>query len=156
MNKLRKIGVIAAAVAAGSALTVAGAGIAAANGSSGPRQGVSHVVRHHATTSTCISLWAVVNKAGNLVRAGCPGTTSAHVGGTGHYQVVFSRNVRHCVYIATSGNGGSTDIPSPDFATVAGREGKTHGVYIAVYSFDGTAVDHGFHLLVECKLPNIP
>jgi subtilisin family serine protease len=148
--------VIAAAVAAGSVLTVAGAGIAAANGSGGPRQQGPAVVRHHTGASTCISLWAVVNKSGGLVRAGCPGTTSAHVIGTGHYQVVFKRNVRRCVYIATAGNGGSIGIPPADFATVVGREGNKDGVYIAVYDATGAPVDHGFHLLVECRLPSIP
>jgi hypothetical protein len=155
MYKVRRLGVIAAAVAAGSVLTVAGAGIAGANGSGGPRQPAPAVARQHATASTCISLWAVVNRSGHIVRAGCPGTTSKRLL-AGHYQVVFYRNVRHCVYVATSGNGGSQAAPAADFAVVAGRFHIPDGVFVAMYDANGAFVDHGFHLLVECHLPNIP
>jgi hypothetical protein len=152
MFTLRKLGVIAAAVAVGSVLTVAGAGIAAANGSGGQRPPA--VVSQHATSSMCISLWAFVNKNGTLERAGCPGTKSKYLGFG--YQVVFPRNVRHCAYVATVGDSGSQGIPPADFPTVAGRLGLKDGVFIEVYDTTGMRVQHGFYLLVECHLPNIP
>jgi hypothetical protein len=155
MIGLRKLGVIAGAAAVGAALTVAGAGIAAANSSAGPsHQPAATAVRHTGPDLTCVSLWAVVNRFGHLVRAGCPGTKSKSLGG-GAYQVVFYRNVRHCAYVADAGNGGSLDVPTPYFASVAGRYHNPRGVYIAMYDTMGVEMPRGFHLIVECRLPRI-
>ena len=156
MDRLHKLGAVASAVAIGAVLTVAGAGIAAAN-SAGPHQGASPA--QHATAAKtaikipCFSTWAVVNKAGTLERAGCPGTTSEYLGNG--YQVLFNRNVRHCAYVATAGNAGSMDVPTPAVVSVAGRLGHVNGVFVSTVNLMGGEIQRGFDLIVECKQPKV-
>jgi hypothetical protein len=151
MLKLRRLGPGMSAAAIGAVLTLPGAGIAVANSSSPAHPGASASTTRAATT--CVSLWAVVNKAGKLQRAGCPGTTSA-VAGTG-YQVLFPRNVRDCAYVADAGNAGSKGVGKPAIATVAGRQNKPKGVFVQMYSPSGVGVRQGFHLIVACKQPKV-
>jgi hypothetical protein len=143
----------ALSAAAAGALLLTGAGIAAAASSSPPQHAARAAVSRTSAKVPCLTLWAVVNKAGHLERAGCPGTSSKYIG-TG-YQVLFSRNVRDCAYVATTGNAGSQDVPSPAIATVAGREGHVNGVFISTVNLAGNPIQRGFHLIVECKQPHL-
>src|SRR5207245_2121023 len=103
----------------------AGTGIAAAAASGGTS--VGQAAARTAAHVPCRALFAVVNKAGVLQRAGCPGTTSRLLGTPGHFQVLFPRNVRHCYYVATIGNAGSAaSVPHPGVIGVAGRTGHTN------------------------------
>jgi hypothetical protein len=148
MFGLRKIGLFISAAALVTALSLGGAGIAVATSSGTPQRAATHDMKPGVTKAPCTSLWAVVNKAGTLQRAGCSGTTSAYVG-TG-YQVLFPRNVRNCAYVANAGNAGAKDVPEPDIASVAGREGHRDGVFISMVNLSGLRVQRGFDLIVEC------
>src|SRR5262249_22477226 len=117
-------------------LTLAGTGIAAAANSGGSSAARGE---HAAVAATCHHLWAVVNKGGVLQRRGCAGITSSALGAPGHYQVLFPRNVRNCVYEATIGNAGSArTVNHPGLIGVVGRTGNTHGVFVETFLPGGT------------------
>jgi hypothetical protein len=141
-----------AIIASGAALTLAlaGTGIAAA-ASSGSH--AAHASAKRVTVScTKTSLFAVVNKAGKLQRAGCSGISSKALSQPGHFQVLFPRNVRHCAYVASIGNAGSaSSIPVPGYAGVVGRTGNTHGVFVETFDHNGVPFSIGFHVFVACR-----
>ncbi|HEY1324906.1 MAG TPA: hypothetical protein VGF32_31915 [Streptosporangiaceae bacterium] len=154
MFKLRSLKPAMAATACAGVLVLGGTGIAAAAGPGG--QGSSgDSGQHAAVAATCTHLWAVVNAAGKLQRAGCKGITSKILGSPpipGHYQVIFPRNVRNCAYVATIGNAGSAStVNHPGFAGVVGRTGNVRGVFVQTFLPNGTTSSAGFHLIVECK-----
>jgi len=154
MFKLRSLKPAMSAAACAGVLVLAGTGIAAA-ASSGGQGSSGDSGQHAAIAATCTHLWAVVNAAGKLQRAGCPGITSKILGSPpipGHYQVIFPRNVRNCAYVATIGNAGSANVVNhPGFAGVVGRTGNTHGVFVETFNPSGNDSSAGFHLIVQCK-----
>ena len=96
-------------------------------------------------------IWAVVNLDGSLAR-GSSVVSSAQLGVDGQYEVVFSRSVAQCAYVAS---GGEATATSPDDAvvfTVAPRDTNPDAVF--VQEWDGVlardSYSSGFHLVVSC------
>jgi hypothetical protein len=93
-------------------------------------------------------LFAVVDETGRLRR----GMHVARVQrlADGLYEVVFRRDVRRGVYVATVGGHGYAGLPPVGFVGVTGRANNPRGVLVSTVSYAGTNVDMGFHLLVTC------
>jgi hypothetical protein len=92
--------------------------------------------------------WAVVNSDGTLARD--RGAVSAQRFAPGQYEVIFSRNVRNCAYVATIGLSGAENVSAPGEITVVGRFGNRRGVFVTTHDSTGTFADRGFHLQVSC------
>jgi len=93
-------------------------------------------------------LFAVVDKSGRL-RRGMHVADVRHLD-DGLYEVVFRRDVRRGVYVATVGGHGYEGLPPVGFAGVMGRANNPRSVLVSTVSYAGTNVDMGFHLLVTC------
>jgi hypothetical protein len=93
-------------------------------------------------------LYAVVNADGSLARRNGAGS-SARLG-LGTYEVIFSRNVRDCVYTATIGLSGASGSSNPGEITVVGRATNVKGVFVTTHDSAGADADRGFHLVVNC------
>jgi len=91
-------------------------------------------------------VWAVVGPDGKLCR-GQYVKSSAKVG-TGMYEVIFTRDVRRGVYLATIGLCGFVGASPPGQINVVGRVSNVNGVFIETTDSAGKFVDLGFHLLV--------
>jgi hypothetical protein len=98
-----------------------------------------------------VPIWAVVNLDGSLAR-GSGAVSSSQLGVDGQYEVVFSKNVANCAYVAS---GGEATTNSPDDAvvfTVAPRDSNPNAVF--VQEWDGVlgvdSYSSGFHLVVTC------
>jgi hypothetical protein len=99
-------------------------------------------------------LYAVVASDGTLARNSAGVVSAALLSvGTGTYEVIFSRNVTTCAYVATQGLTGSTGVPDPGMIGVVGRGGNANGVFVKTYDETGTAADRAFHLSVFCPGP---
>lgn len=93
--------------------------------------------------------WAVLNADGSLVRG--KGVASQARLGTGAYEVIFDREVRSCVYVATIGIAVTGIIPPPGEISVASRGNNRSGVYIRTWDTAGASADRPFHLFVGCE-----
>jgi hypothetical protein len=93
-------------------------------------------------------LFAVVDMEGNL-RRGLHVTGSKRLD-VGVYEVVFNRDVRRGVYLATIGGHGYAGSPLAAIASVMGRATDPRGVLVFTSSLTGDQLDSGFHLLVIC------
>jgi hypothetical protein len=93
-------------------------------------------------------LFAVVDGRGRLQR----GMHVARVAylGRGLYEVIFRRDVRRGVYLATVGDHGEEGLPPTGYVSVQGRSTDPHGVLVSTANSLGENVDMGFHLLVIC------
>ena len=91
-------------------------------------------------------VWAVVQADGHLCR-GQYVKSSAKVG-TGQYEVIFTRDVRRGVYLATIGLCGFVGASPPGQINVVGRVTTPNGVFIETSDSTGKLEDLGFHLLV--------
>jgi len=94
------------------------------------------------------AFWAVVDSDGTLARD--RGAVSAQRFDVGQYEVIFSRNVRNCAYVATIGLSGSESVSAPGETTVVGRFGNRRGVFVTTHDSTGAFADRGFHLQVSC------
>jgi hypothetical protein len=94
---------------------------------------------------------AVVDSNGVLVRG--RGVTSAARTAAGRYQVIFDREVRSCVYVATVGDVTAAG-PGTGTASVAGLPSSVNGVEVRTVSYNagGNPVNENkpFHLVVTC------
>lgn len=93
-------------------------------------------------------LFAVVDGTGRLRRG-------MHVAAVNHldvglYEVVFRREVRRGVYLATIGGNGYEGLPPTGYVSVQGRATNPRGVLVSTCNTLGENVDMGFHLLVIC------
>ena len=68
----------------------------------------------------------------------------------GHYEVIFERNVRSCVYVATIGSPGAVGESAPGLISTAGRNGARNGVFLDTRNSSGGHASRGFHLVVNC------
>lgn len=93
-------------------------------------------------------LWAVVSSDGRLVRD--KGARDANRLSGGHYEVIFDRNVRSCVYVATIGLPGAQGESAPGQISTAGRNGARNGVFLDTRNSSGGSASRGFHLVVNC------
>src|SRR5262245_28232390 len=93
-------------------------------------------------------LFAVVDAEGNLKR-GLHAVSSKRLG-MGVYEVVFARDVRRGVYLATPGGHGYEGVPLAAAASVMGRATEPNGVLVYTVDMTGAPTATGFHLLVVC------
>jgi hypothetical protein len=93
-------------------------------------------------------MFAVVDLTGRLHRG-------MHVARVNHldvglYEVVFRREVRCGVYVATVGGHGYAGLPPTGYVGVQGRSTNPRAVVVSTCNTLGENVDMGFHLLVVC------
>jgi hypothetical protein len=93
-------------------------------------------------------MFAVVDADGTLKRS--MHVVSATRLGLGTYEVIFARDVRRGVYVATPGGHGYTGIPLPAAVSVIGRATDPRGVLVYTTSLSADPQDTAFHLLVLC------
>jgi hypothetical protein len=107
-------------------------------------------VASKASPDTCgpRELFAVVDETGQLKRG--LHAVSAQCLALGAYEVIFARDVRRGVYVATPGGHGYDGVPLPAAASVIGRATEPRGVLIYTTDMQGEPTDVGFHLLVLC------
>jgi hypothetical protein len=94
---------------------------------------------------------AVVSGPGQLVRG--RGVVSVARTGAGRYQVIFDRDVRGCVYVASVGDTSAAGPPTGT-ASAASLASNVNGVAVRTVSYNagGNPVDDNrpFHLVVNC------
>ena len=90
---------------------------------------------------------AVVTAAGLLARG--RGVSSATRTAAGRYQVIFDRDVRGCVYVATIGDAGGA-APAAGLVETSALGSNVSGVSLRTQNSNGTPSDRPFHLLVSC------
>jgi hypothetical protein len=90
---------------------------------------------------------AVISNTGGTVR-GRGATSSARVG-TGIYEVIFDRDVRACVYVATLGDESAAG-PGNGQVSVTSAPGNVNGVRVRTRNSAGADDDRSFHLIVSC------
>jgi hypothetical protein len=93
-------------------------------------------------------LFAVVDAGGSLRR----GMHVARVVilAPGIYEVVFRRDVRRGVYLATIGGHSYEGLPPTGYVSVEGRATNPRSVLVATANAQGENVSMGFHLLIVC------
>ena len=91
---------------------------------------------------------AAVVTAGGAFRRG-RGVSSVARTGTGRYQVIFNRDVRGCVYVATVGDP-SAAAPGHGTAAVASLGTIITAVAVRTFNENGVLANRGFHLIVSC------
>jgi hypothetical protein len=100
-------------------------------------------------------LWAVVDGDGEAIVRGNR-AVSVNRSSAGIYQVRFTRNVRSCVYVASTGLTGASGNPPPGEIAVVGEAASVRGVWIQTWDSAGTSVDRDFHLIVDCGRTSAP
>src|SRR5262245_3673733 len=93
-------------------------------------------------------LFAVVDSDGHLKR-GLTAVSSKRLG-RGVYEVIFTRDGRRGVYLATPGGPGYEGTPPAAVASVMGRATEPRGVLVYTVDMTGAPLASGFHLLVVC------
>jgi hypothetical protein len=93
-------------------------------------------------------MFAVVDSEGTL-RRGLHAVSSKRLD-IGVYEVIFSRNVRRGVYLATPGGHGYAGVPLSATIAVMGRASDPRGVFFYTTNPQGDPLSTGFHLLVLC------
>ena len=93
-------------------------------------------------------MFAVVDADGTLKR-GMPVVSATRLG-LGTYEVIFVRDVRRGVYLATGGGHGYVGVPLPAAISVIGRATDPRGILVYVTSMTGDPQDSAFHVLVIC------
>jgi hypothetical protein len=93
-------------------------------------------------------LFAVVDGEGNL-RRGFHAVSAQRLD-VGTYEVIFKRDVRRGVYLATPGGHSWGGFPPTAMIGVVGRASDPRGVLVITSDSDGDQVNAGFHLLVVC------
>jgi hypothetical protein len=93
-------------------------------------------------------LFAVVAADGTLRRG--MHVAGVEVLGVGVYEVVFRRDVRRGVYLATIGGHGYEGLPPVGYVSVQGRATNPRSVLVSTTSSQGENIGLGFHLLVVC------
>jgi hypothetical protein len=63
--------------------------------------------------------------------------------------VIFNRDVRNCVFLATIGDAGAAAPPQGEIATSA-LATNVNGVSVRTENSNGAAADRPFHLIVPC------
>jgi hypothetical protein len=90
---------------------------------------------------------AAVTGAGLLARG--RGVTSATRTAEGRYQVIFNRDVRGCVYVASIGDAGAA-APAAGLVETSQLASNVNGVSLRTQNSNGTPNDRPFHLIVSC------
>jgi hypothetical protein len=66
------------------------------------------------------------------------------------YEVVFRRDVRKGVYLATIGGHAHEGVPPTGTISVQGRANNPKAVLVSTSDITGASVNREFHLLVVC------
>jgi hypothetical protein len=93
-------------------------------------------------------LFAVVDFEGTL-RRGLHAASSQRLD-LGVYEVLFARDVRRGVYLATVGGHGYEGVPVAASVSVMGLASDPRGVLVYTSDLTGAPIATGFHLLVVC------
>jgi hypothetical protein len=93
-------------------------------------------------------LFAVVDSEGNLKRG--MDVVSSLCLDLGLYEVIFNREARRRVYLATLGGHGYSGLPLSAAASVTGWATNPRGVLVYMSDLQGDPLACGFHLLVVC------
>jgi hypothetical protein len=93
-------------------------------------------------------LFAVIDFEGNIQRG--QHAVSCKQLELGVYEVIFSRDVRRGVYVATPGGHGYEGMPLSATLAVMGRATDPRGVLVCTTNQQGDPLATGFHLLVIC------
>jgi hypothetical protein len=91
--------------------------------------------------------WAVINQNGALVRG--DGVRSVNRPSTGAYHIVFNRNVRNCVYLATLGRTGPQVAPPGEIGT-GGLPATVRGIWVRTRNSAGNLSNRDFHVAIGC------
>jgi len=91
---------------------------------------------------------SAVLTAGGAYRRG-RGVASVARTATGRYQVIFNRDVRACVYVATVGDP-SAAAPGHGTAAVGSLATNVSGVTVRTFNEQGALANRAFHLIVSC------
>ena len=100
-----------------------------------------------ASVADGVARHAVVTEAGVLARG--RGVSSVARTSEGRYQVIFDRDVRGCVYLATIGDVGAAAPPQGEIAT-SSLSTNVNGVAVRTENSGGAATDRPFHLIAPC------
>jgi len=101
------------------------------------------------TVSSLQPSFAVVFNDGTLVR-GSSGVKSGRASKLpGRYEVIFTKDVSHCAYVATLGDTDAGTVPAGEIS-VATREANADGVFVETANSSGIDTDNSFHLSVVC------
>jgi hypothetical protein len=100
-----------------------------------------------AVTGDGVARHAVVSNVGATVRG--RGVTSSAQTGPGQYQVVFDRDVRNCVYVATLGDESAAG-PGNGQISVTSAAANVNGVRVVTRNSEGVNDNRSFHLIVSC------
>jgi hypothetical protein len=130
-----------------STVVAAGAVLAAQPPSRGP--GHKPLVSFPESRSVVSQTRFAVVEANGVTARGRGVVSSQSIGG-GFYEVIFSRNVTKCAYVATMGDSGSNTNGTPGEIAVVGRFGKPNGVFLSTFDSTGALADRSFHLQVLC------
>jgi hypothetical protein len=90
---------------------------------------------------------AVISNVGATVRS--RGATSSAQTGTGDYLVIFDRDVRGCVYVATLGDESAAG-PGNGQISVTSAATNVNGVRVRTRDSVGELANRSFHLIVSC------
>jgi hypothetical protein len=90
---------------------------------------------------------AVVSNVGGIVRG--RGTSSSAHTGVGQYEVIFDRDVRGCVYVATLGDESAAG-PGNGQIAVTSAASNVNGVRVRTSGSNGELANRSFHLVVSC------
>jgi hypothetical protein len=140
-----RLGAAAGATALGTTV-----GLAAAEPQERPKANNEQPVPSKATADSRgpRELFAVVDADGTLKRQ--LNVESARHLAAGTYEVIFKRDVRRGVYVATLGGSDFQGLPPVGQLGVMGRATNPRGVLVTVGNASGNPMDAGFHLLVVC------
>lgn len=92
---------------------------------------------------------AVVTGNGTLKR-GVGAVGAEQPEGKGTYVVSFNTNIASCAYVVTIGEPDSDGSQDAAAATVVGRSGDDHAVFIEIFDASGAEKNLPFHLDVGC------
>ena len=90
---------------------------------------------------------AVISNVGATVRG--RGTASSAQTGPGQYAVIFDRDVRGCVYVATLGDESAAG-PGNGQISVTSAAANVNGVRVVTRNSLGEVENRSFHLIVSC------
>jgi hypothetical protein len=129
------------------ALAVAAIGVSAQDGANGG-PGEDQVGAAGPGGKGKLGPWAVVNANGTEAR-GEQILSTANVG-LGAYEVITTKNVSLCAFVAVIGSSASSGTEPTGQITTVRRVGTTNGIFIATTDSAGNPANRGFHLMTVC------
>jgi len=97
--------------------------------------------------------WAVQRSDGVIMR--CRGCISGSRLALGNYQILFSDNIRGCVFMGTIGDFDALGVSPTGEITTVGRVSDPRGVFITTHTSAGANADGSHHIYVSCDRPAV-